>query len=336
MSSELAIEFWPQLRDAVQPAPLARRNGSWKFNVADEWAQLVQRVERGEYRLRAPAATKAGLAWFRGHGTCLVPLLHEDEIWIDPQCEPQDGDIVIVELGERTREALLERWRRDPAVYAKNVAIYGENPGRLATKWLRVIGNDYWLVTNESMFTLAPHPTFAPDGSRVLGVVRYVERRGVSIYGSGAPIAAHCISPNAARATYQAIDVGPIDFTTVNPGTPVDGGTVVSVTFTPSVDCDITVRCSYEAEMIGSTGGSFTLLTRAFRRETANPVVTLLEGDFMNPTNTRTAQTVQYQFSASERVQYDFGLNGYITTPDGTDRTLRFHNAMLIVAELKR
>jgi hypothetical protein len=210
MSAAIALERWPKLRDAVPPKPLERRNGTFRFNVADEWSMVIAQLERGEYRLRAPAVSIRGLCGpFNGRGACLEPLKREGDLaWIDPMMPAEDGDFVIVQWHPDTLRGIIERGRRKP----EWLAMYGENPGDLATKWLRRNGNDFWLVCRESMIPLGASP-FSGGENKILGVVRYVARNGVPLYGSGELVVAHEISQNAATSVYQIDDDGPLDFT---------------------------------------------------------------------------------------------------------------------------
>jgi hypothetical protein len=201
MSAAIAFERWPQLRDAVPPRPLERLNGKFSMKVASDWAELVQRVERGEYRLRQPAASKDGLVGpFHGRGECLVPLMHENLVWIDPAMPAEDGDLVIVQWHPDTLRGIIERGRRKP----EWVAMYGENPSNIATKWLRRIGSEYWLVCKSACLPLAANPFYGGE-NKILGVARYIERRGVPIYGSG-EIVAQAINQEAATEVASATD----------------------------------------------------------------------------------------------------------------------------------
>jgi hypothetical protein len=135
MSTEAAFAFWPQLRDAVQPAPIQRQSFKGAFRVAAEWAQLVQRVERGEFRLRSGAASPAGLCGpIVGRGPCLDPVFVDgDCYWIDPHCEARDGDFVMLQWHREKLRGIVERGRSKPEWLAE----YGENPDDTALKWLR-------------------------------------------------------------------------------------------------------------------------------------------------------------------------------------------------------
>jgi hypothetical protein len=209
-AAERVFAYWPQLRDAKQPAPIPFPKGrtSSRFNVGEEWAQVVQQMERGEWRLREPVANPAGLVGpLRGVGNCLAPLLPGGEYqWIDPTCEPMDGDLVLVEWGPQTLAKLIERNRHNEDW----VRTYGINPGPIATKLLKKSGLNWWLVTRESMMPLGPHSYLAPDGSRVCGVVRYLERDGAPIYGCGPMAVSHNINPEAATSVTSTSDAGPI------------------------------------------------------------------------------------------------------------------------------
>jgi hypothetical protein len=207
MSADLVFQLWPQLRDAAQPKPIERRNFKGSFIVADEWSKLAQRVERGEFRLRAPATTTRGLCGpIVGLGPCLEPLhLHGDEYWIDPNEPAQCGDVVLVQWHPDTLRGIIERGRQKP----EWLETYGEQPTDSAFKLLRQVGNDYWLVTRRSMLPLGAS-TWGGE-NKILGVVRYCARNGVPIYGSGELIA-HQIDPNAATDSYSLFD--DTDYTT--------------------------------------------------------------------------------------------------------------------------
>jgi hypothetical protein len=250
LSAELALTYWPQLRSAVQPAPiprLQRFNGA--FCVADEWAQLVQRVERGEYRLRSPAASFRGLCGpFHSIGHCLAPLkLPGDFEWLDPEAVPQDGDLVVIAWGEETVRRITERVARDVDL----LSTYGSEPVTLGTKLLRKFGSAYMLVCRDSVIPLRDN--------RVLGVVRYIERGGVPIYGCG--IVAHQIGPDSVGSMFAGSDDGP-EVAYCDSGTGNNAGSIDLVTFTPVSDgtVQITGELLCEAVTAAISNGSTPLV----------------------------------------------------------------------------
>jgi hypothetical protein len=248
MSAEAAMQLWPQLRDAVQPAPIERRSFSGQFKVAAEWAALVQRVERGEFRLRAPAASTRHLCGpIVGHGPCLDPVfLSGDVYWIDPTMPAEDGDFVILQWDAAKLAGIVERGSRKPEWLAE----YGPNPSDIASKWLRRFGNEYLTVTRRSSMPLGASP-FWGGADRILGVVRYVERQGRPIYCSG--LVAHNIDPEAATSTYTLTDS---DQTNIPESGSGSYGLQFPSDIVEPVDCTVYVTISLNVDSPG--GAVFT------------------------------------------------------------------------------
>jgi hypothetical protein len=193
------FDTFPALAHAIQPPKLPRISGSFSFNPAAEFAQMVRQVESGTFRLRAPESDTVKLVGpFRGTGTCLRPVLFENHIWIDPTMEPADGDFVLVSLDPEEMAGIIERGKDD----REWVATYGRNPGPVVTKILRSMGHEWYLAERETCFPLAgfrAHP-LKPRDNRVLGVVRAVMDPRTSQFLYDAPLA-HAIGLNAATTT---------------------------------------------------------------------------------------------------------------------------------------
>ena len=125
------FEQYPQLRTALQPPALPiPRNGSFSYTPAAVFADLVHQVETGTFCLRSSAESTCGLVPFRGTGSCLSPILHNDIVWIDPTLEPADGDFFVVRLDPDELARIIERHRDN----AEWLAMYGPNPGPIVTK----------------------------------------------------------------------------------------------------------------------------------------------------------------------------------------------------------
>lgn len=156
------LSAFPQLANPVPPVPVPKSlGGTERFSVAEFWQDFTQRAASGEWRLRAPTDDLTNLVGpFRGHGTCLAPVLPGGELqWVDPQMPAQDEDVVLVRLDALELQRIRERCRDKPGW----METYGEaNP--LCTKLLKAFAGTYWLVTAGSMFELGRN--------HILGVLR--------------------------------------------------------------------------------------------------------------------------------------------------------------------
>lgn len=323
-AAEQALRYWPQLRDAVQPVAIPRRNGEWHFRHADEWSALAQQVERGEFRLRLPASSSAGLAGpFRGVGSCLDPVLLDGDLtWIDPTTPACDGDFVLVRWHPEKLRGIVERGSRDPAW----LAMYGREPADIATKWLRRLGNDYLTACNESTMPLDSSPTWG-GADRILGIVRYVERNGVPLYGCG-PLPASHIAPGAATETLSVTDVGPLTTSLVGPATNIVDQ-VLTVTVTTEASDVVLVTASYR---VGVTGSSFTVKTAAIRELVG--VGTTFVPTMEKTTTAYEPQTVVGTFTQAAGT-YNFGVGVQIDGA-GTNVDAIFRDLNIQVVRVRR
>ncbi len=314
----------PELLHAVQPKPLERRSGTFSFHVEREWAALVQRVERGEYRLRAPTATTAGLVPFRGRGDCLVPLLHEDIVWIDPTMPAEDGDLVIVQWHPDTLRKIIERCRDKP----EWVATYGENPGDIATKWLRRNGNDYLLVCRQSLLPLSASPFWGGE-NRILGVVRYIERNGRGpLYGSG-ELVAHAINQEAIDEIAQASSSGTSSLSTSADTSAYQTSTFVSLNVEPEDVIEISATSRVQVTLSGSATGHGGI--RAYYRPSGGG--SLLFATELVQVDAGAAQVGTVFGSVTGLTgAYDFGLQNYVNKTGGTGTVQTDTTARTVVA----
>jgi hypothetical protein len=189
---------FPDFQRPSQPTALPRVDGQFYFSIEAFFANITRQVDAGTYRLRAPASSAKGLYGpFRAQGTCLVPLSHDGDMhWVDPQMQPQTDDIVLVEWHPDVLAGIVERGIARGHGFLE---MYGDNPPPIACKLLTTCGGEYYLATNESVLALEPN--------RILGVVRRIERNGISLYDSNA---IGCIAPNAASqvaSNYNAAGV---------------------------------------------------------------------------------------------------------------------------------
>jgi hypothetical protein len=197
-----AIFRWrPALRDAVQPPALPFVNGQFSFKPEVDWAEFIAGLNDFRFRESDPRNWAGPFCSF---GTCLDPFSQEHDLcYVDPTLEPRDGDFVLVAWGPRA----LASWQFQGA-RTNWIEKYGCEPGPIATKRLRRMGNDWLLCVRNSFYWLAD--------SRVLGVMIRKERGSVELH---AP-ASCAIDPNAATQVYAAVDDGPDSF---NPSVNGDG-----------------------------------------------------------------------------------------------------------------
>jgi hypothetical protein len=250
------FDTYPALAHAKQPPTLPRLNGSFSFNPAADFAQMVRQVESGTFRLRAPESQTARLVGpFRGTGTCLAPVLQGHYLWIDPQLEPADGDFVIVSLDPEELAGIIERGRDDPAW----VATY-PNPGPIVTKILRPVGYEWYLAERETGSALTgfrAHP-LKPRDNRVLGVVRAVmdPRTGQFLYD--APLA-HAIGQNAATYTIVNNDNAA---GTVSGVSGLENLGVIVNPVSPNYACTVIVTATIQLRQTAGTLGDAKVLIR--------------------------------------------------------------------------
>lgn len=222
--SAIAAQY-PALADPAAPAPAARRSGSESFDAEAHFEQLGNRIAAGTFELRSALPSASGLVGpFRGVGDCLAPVFSEGDMkWIDPSMPAEDCDFVLVRWHPRTLEGIIARGSRRP----EWLQMYGDRPPPIATKLLRHVCGERWLVTRSSMLPLGRN--------RILGVIRHVERTGEGLY---AP-AAHAIGANGVTAVYAV----PITNVASGPGSPAVLN-LASVTVGP-FSGDMTVVVTY-------------------------------------------------------------------------------------------
>lgn len=249
------------LLNMVPPSPPLRREGSFRFSVADVWAEFADLALRGEWHLRAPAATVEGLAGpFHGYGDCLAPVFIEGHLdWYDPMLPAQDGDIVLVKWDARELQGIYKRGSNKPEWLTK----YPE-PWPIATKLLKELGGEYWLVTNQSMIRLGRN--------KILGVLRRSVVGDALAYES---TPASNIEPNAATDVFSATDAGPITITLTAPATQIANQVVkyaeIDVLSGDVIEVSASCRCG------GSTSGTWEIYSFLFRATTGNTILASTE-----------------------------------------------------------
>lgn len=169
----------PQLLDAVPPEPIERRNGTFRFSVAEFWPEFCARAWHPR-----PGRDENLVGPFRFYGGCLAPFTQEGELhWYDPALPARDGDVVLVQWAPEVLEDMYARNAGD----AEWMRRYGE-PAPIATKVYKTVGSSQYLLTRKSALPLGEN--------RILGVLRKRVQTAES----------HGIEPNAATETNVTVE----------------------------------------------------------------------------------------------------------------------------------
>jgi hypothetical protein len=237
--------------------------------------------------------TTDGLLQMQVRGDCIAPALcHGDTTWIDPNTQPQEGDIVSILLQPASSQYNLNWILKHP----EHVATYGTEPSVSVCKILMQLGSTwYGVAAAGSCFELGER-----TGNRVMGVVRRVARYGTLTYADGrkekswvrvfedaspptfipppeapaltahaiagppcGPIAARALAPEEAKGvTVEVLEsavAGPVECRAVLPSTTITD--VTSITVGPYIVdavlvCDVTAEYEHQT-IIASWGGYF-------------------------------------------------------------------------------
>lgn len=105
-------------------------------------------------------------------------------------------------------------------------------------------------------------------------------------------------------------------------------GTVESVTFTPSVACDVVVTATFEAQR--TTGGDWGsgALYKLFKTQSASTTY----GDERPVSTTRIAYTATFIFSVAAGASCEVGLFGQVTGASAVS----FYNCTIVAEEIRR
>jgi hypothetical protein len=139
---------------------------------------VTDMVASNTYRLRLPALTADGCYEKQVNGDCIAPALVSGDVFLlDPNVEPQEGDIVSILVHPATMQDNLN-WRLQ---YPEHVATYGEHGSVFIMKILAAFGSKWYGINNGGgAFELGER-----TGNRVCGVVRAIARHGTLTYPGG-------------------------------------------------------------------------------------------------------------------------------------------------------
>lgn len=221
----------PQLLDAVPPEPIERRDGTFHFNVAEDWKEFCSRTWQPR-----PGDDANLVGPFRCYGECLSPFTQEGELhWYDAALAARDGDIVLVRWAPEVLEAMYQRngsneeWIRQ----------YGQ-PVPIATKLLKRLGNHLYLLTRKSAIPLG--------NNRILGVLRRRVRDGVDVSAARVSL----IEQYATTELYSVSDSGPDSYTVVTVPAPPTGYMSVAL---PAIQAGYAIRATLTTSMKVSSSG---------------------------------------------------------------------------------
>jgi hypothetical protein len=238
----------PQLLDAVPPEPIECRPGTYGLKVAEFWGEFCNR----EWQPR-PGNDANLVGPFRCYGDCLAPFTQENELhWYDSRLAARDGDVVLVQWQPEVLQNMYERNGAD----ADWLAQYGAQPNPIATKVLKAVGDQHYLLTRKSALPLG--------GNRILGVLRRRVRDGSSDF----PVS-NLIEPNAATDPYSATASGPVNVVLTAPSTlALDRVLYVSFTIFEPTTVEVSGMCR-----LGVSGSGHTVKTSAYYGSVSTPVI---------------------------------------------------------------